>query len=103
MLDDDNGASPVTEKQSAKDRTRALIKNFENWRLAIREGYSGKNNMEDTLLEIEADTDILNGLFKPTEPENKDGQQKENNVNNMEQTFEELNKMFDELEIKYSH
>lgn len=60
--------------------------------------------MEDTLLEIEADTDILNRLFKTTRPENEEeGQQKGNNVNNIELTFEELNKMFDELEIKYSH
>lgn len=85
-------------------RTRALIESFENWRLAIRENRSGINNMEDTLLEIEADTDILNRLFKTTRPENEEeGQQKGNNVNNIELTFEELNKMFDELEIKYSH
>lgn len=81
-----------------------MIESFENWRLAIRENRSGINNMEDTLLEIEADTDILNRLFKTTRPENEEeGQQKGNNVNNIELTFEELNKMFDELEIKYSH
>lgn len=80
--------------------------NFENWRSAIQEGRSGIDNMEETLLEIEADIVILNRLFEFEIPglENKteeEGQQKASNVNNMEQTFEELNEMFDELEKNY--
>ncbi|XP_052704483.1 uncharacterized protein LOC128180414 isoform X2 [Crassostrea angulata] len=106
MPDDDNGASVVKENLSAKDRTRELMINFENWRSAIQEGRSGIDNMEETLLEIEADIVILNRLFEFEIPglENKteeEGQQKASNVNNMEQTFEELNEMFDELEKNY--
>lgn len=106
MPDDDNGASVVKENLSAKDRIRELMINFENWRSAIQEGRSGIDNMEETLLEIEADIVILNRLFEFEIPglENKteeEGQQKASNVNNMEQTFEELNEMFDELEKNY--
>lgn len=79
---------------------------FENWRSAIKEGRSGIDNMEETLLEIEADIVILNRLFEfeITGLENRteeEGQQKASNVNNMEQIFEEFNEMFDELEKNY--